>query len=196
MDLGVTTVRVLPSGPDAAADREALAGLATHVSGTDPASIAVGRRCPFCRSTDHGRPWARVDGKPIGVSLARTPGAVVVAVGPDPLGVDVERPSRVLAAPLDDAFTPGEHERAGGDPASLTACWAGKEAVLKRDGRGLRVDPALVDVDVAHGSATLDGAVHPVLVRWLDADLVLAVSSDAPVVVEDHRAEDRRGEGS
>lgn len=180
-------VRVTASGVDVAADREALRAFVAAVTGAHPASTAVGRRCPHCRSTDHGRPWATVDGEQVGVSLARAPGVLALAVGADPVGVDLERRSRLVAAPLDDAFTPGELRRSGGDPAALTACWAAKEAVLKRDGRGLRVDPATVDVDLARGSATLDGTEHPVHVRWLDEDLVVAVTSAGPVQVEDHR---------
>lgn len=186
-------MRVVRRGVDDAADREALHAFVAEVTGADPASTAVGRRCPHCRGTDHGRPWALADGRPVGVGLARAPGALALAVGPAAIGVDVERTSRLLVAPLDDAFTPGELARAGGDRAELTACWAAKEAVLKRDGRGLRVDPARVDVHLgargrgADGTARLDDVAHPVTVRWLDDDLVLAVCTDGAVVVEDRR---------
>lgn len=189
----VVTVRIAARGPDDAADREALLAFTAHVTGADPAQVVVGRRCPHCRRTDHGRPWASVDGRPVGVGLARAPRALALAVGPDPLGIDLERVSRMTAAPLDDAFTPGEHRRAAGDPSALTACWAVKEAVLKHDGRGLRVDPARVDVDLGTGTARLEGDLHPVVVRWLDDDLVLAVRTAATVRVDDHRAARRRG---
>ncbi|KQS07375.1 hypothetical protein ASG04_14655 [Curtobacterium sp. Leaf183] len=207
MDESAVWVRVTGRGADDAADREALRAFVASVTGALLPSTAVGRRCPHCRGTDHGRPWATVDGEPVEISLARAPGAVALAVGPrtsgratpgnrtpapprvddGAIGVDLERRSRLVAAPLDDAFTPGELRRSGGDPAALTACWAAKEAVLKRDGRGLRVDPASVDVDLARGAATLGTAEYPVHVRWLDEDLVVAVSCTGPVQVEDHR---------
>jgi 4'-phosphopantetheinyl transferase len=188
--LQAVTVRLAHPGESRAADREALAAFTAEVTGAHPASTAVGRRCAHCGSDAHGRPWATVlfGGvvAAVGVSLSRSPGVVALAVGPVGLGVDVERVSRVAAAPL-DASTRGEHERYGADPVRLAACWAAKEAVLKRDGRGLRVDPASVDVDLDAGRATLDGGLHPVRVRWLDDDLVLAVASESDRLVVDDR---------
>jgi len=202
-------VRVLSGRGSRAADREALVALVTDVADTAPALVRVVRSCPHCGAADHGRPTAVADGHDLGVSLSRTTGVLALAVGPGPgmIGVDVERPSRVAAAEL-DAFTPGERERAarsGSADVHRTACWAVKEAVLKRDGRGLRVDPTAVDavldhamldhLDLHHGTsvparhtARLDGLVHPVTVLRLDEDLVLAVAADgAPVTVQDRR---------
>lgn len=184
--LQAVTVRLAHPGGSRAADREALLAAVAEVTGAHPASTAVGRRCAHCGSDAHGRPWATVQGVGVGVSLSRTPGVLALAVGPVGLGVDVERVSRVAAAPL-DASTPGEHARYGADPGQLAACWAAKEAVLKRDGRGLRVDPASVDVELDAGRATLDGGLHPARVRWLDDDLVLAVASDSDRLVVDDR---------
>ena len=212
-------VRVLSGRGSRAADREALVALVTDVTDTAPALVRVVRRCPHCGAADHGRPTAVADGHDLGVSLSRTTGVLALAVGPGPdmIGVDVERPSRVAAADL-DAFTPGERERAarsGSAAVHRTACWAVKEAVLKRDGRGLRVDPTEVDAVLDHcvldhsvldhsvlehaaphhgtsesarHTARLDGLVHPVTVLRLDEDLVLAVAADgAPVTVQDRR---------
>jgi len=185
--LQAVTVRLAHQGRSRAADREALLASAAELTGADPASTAVGRRCAHCGSDAHGQPWATVHGVAVGVSLSRTPGVLALAVGPVGLGVDVERVSRVAAAPL-DASTPGEHARYGADPVRLAACWAAKEAVLKRDGRGLRVDPAAVDVDLDAGTAVLDGAVHRVRVLHLDDDLVLAVATDTErIVLDDQR---------
>ena len=68
-------------------------------------------------------------------------------------------------------------------------------AVLKRDGRGLRVDP--VEVETVLGRITrgigdhpawFDGVVQPVTVLHLDDDLVLAVAAGgADVTVQDRR---------
>lgn len=202
-------VRVLSGRGSRAADREALVAFVADVADTAATRVRVVRRCPHCGAADHGRPAAVADGHDLGVSLSRTTGVLALAVGPGPdlIGVDVERPSRVAAAEL-DAFTPGERERAarsGSAAVHRTACWAVKEAVLKRDGRGLRVDPTAVDavldhamldhLDLHHGTsvparhtARLDGLVHPVTVLRLDEDLVLAVAAGGvPVTVQDRR---------
>lgn len=186
-DLQVVSVRVTAPGATPTADREALLVFVAEVTGAHPTTVSGGRLCTHCGSTAHGRPWATVDRRRLGVSLSRTDGAVALAVGPAGLGVDVERVSRVAAAPL-DAFTVGERARSGGDAGLLAACWAGKEAALKRDGRGLRVDPGTVDVDVATGAAVLEGVAHQVTVVRLDEDLVLAVAADGvPLRLEDRR---------
>lgn len=171
-----------PTGASRADDREALLAAVASAYGTDLSAVRAGRVCGHCGDTGHGRPWAEVDGDAVGVSLARTTGVLALAVGSGDVGVDVERVTRVAAAPL-DAFTAGERDRAAGDVGVLTACWAAKEAVLKRDGRGLRVDPAAVDVDVARGSAVLDGIEHPVVVFRPDGDLVVAVATGGLPVV-------------
>ncbi|MEN0101526.1 MAG: 4'-phosphopantetheinyl transferase superfamily protein [Curtobacterium sp.] len=193
-DPGLQTVSVRVSAPGVtrAADREALLAFVAEVTGADPTTVRGGRRCAHCGSTAHGRPWAVVDDRAantriVGVSLSRTDGAVALAVGPAALGVDVERVGRVAAARL-DAFTAGERARSEGDAALLAACWAGKEAVLKRDGRGMRVDPGAVDVDVTTGSAVLEGVAQAVSVVRLEEDLVLAVAADGmPLELEDRR---------
>ncbi|GAA1492437.1 4'-phosphopantetheinyl transferase family protein [Curtobacterium herbarum] len=212
-------VRVLTGRGSRPADREALVAFVAEVTDTDPALVRVVRRCPHCGAADHGRPTALVDGRHLAVSLSRTTGVLALALGPTTsgpgsIGVDVERPSRVAAAPL-DVSTPGEQERAarsGSVAVHRTACWAVKEAVLKRDGRGLRVDPSAVDAvlgpiaDAATGSgatetgpgttetqsaghtARFDGVMQPVTVLRLDDDLVLAVAAGgSPVAVQDRR---------
>lgn len=210
--LQAVSVRVLRPGASRDADQEALRAFVAEVTDTDPALVRVVRRCPHCGAADHGRPSALVADRQVPVSLARTSGAVVLAVGPGPLGVDVERPSRVTAAAL-DVFTPGERARAAAEvlpaagDAHRTACWAVKEAVLKRDGRGLRVDPVLVeavlgplrnggdgdghrdgDSDGGHDHARFAGDEQPVTVLLLDDDVVLAVAAGGvPVHVQDVR---------
>jgi 4'-phosphopantetheinyl transferase len=210
--LRAVTVRVLSAGASRGADREALHAFVAEVTDTDPALVRVDQRCAHCGATDHGRPEASVAGCSLSVSLARTPGVTVLAVGAGPLGVDVERPSRVAVAPL-DVFTAGERQRAaaavratpspnGAEDAAetvhLTACWAVKEAVLKRDGRGLRMDPGEVEAVLrplgTHPSvgdhARFAGDEQPVTVLRLDEDLVLAVAAGGAVVqVQDHRPE-------
>ncbi|PYY38393.1 hypothetical protein DEI89_00735 [Curtobacterium sp. MCBD17_030] len=200
-------VRVLTGRGTRAADREALVAFVADVTDTAEALVRVVRRCAHCGAADHGRPAAVVDGHDIRVSLSRTTGVLALAavpsttspdtIVPSGIGVDVERPSRVTAAEL-DAFTPGERQRAersGSAAVHLTACWAVKEAVLKQDGRGLRVDPTEVDAvlgcitpEPSGHTARFDGLVQPVTVLRLDDDLVLAVAAgSAPVTVQDRR---------
>ncbi|ROS67056.1 4'-phosphopantetheinyl transferase superfamily protein [Curtobacterium sp. PhB172] len=182
--LQAVVVTLCAPGPDRAADREALVAAVAAAAAVETAAVRAGRVCPHCAGTDHGRPWATVHGTAFGVSLSRTSGVVALAVAPGPVGVDLERVSRVGAAPL-DVFTPGERERSAGDAGLLAACWAAKEAVLKRDGRGLRVDPLSVDVDVAAGTARFEGRDHPVSVHRPAPDLLLVVAAGGlPVVVE------------
>ncbi|WP_248703231.1 4'-phosphopantetheinyl transferase superfamily protein [Curtobacterium sp. MWU13-2055] len=182
--LQAVVVTLCATGPDRAADREALVAAVASAAAVETSAVRAGRVCPHCAGTDHGRPWATVCGTAFGVSLSRTTGVLALAVAPGTIGVDLERVSRVGAAPL-DVFTPGERERSAGGAGLLAACWAAKEAVLKRDGRGLRVDPLSVDVDLAAGAARFEGRDHPVSVHRPAPDLVLVVAAGGlPVVVE------------
>ena len=137
--------------------------LVSEATGLDVATITITATCPDCGGS-HGRP--EVHGRDdLHVSLARTPGFVVAGISSaGPIGIDAE-------------LVAGSPERA---PAvgALTGIqslrhWTRVEAVLKADGRGLRVDPALVQVDGE--IATLEGQryrlsdpeLHPALVVTL-----------------------------
>lgn len=180
-------VTIVPTG----ADREALVAAVAGAADVDVAAVRTGRRCPHCGSRDHGRPWATADGRPVAVSVARTPDSAAVAVvaGPDApdaeLGIDLEQVVRVAAAPL-DAFGPHEAPRLR-DDHDRTAAWAVKEAVLKRDGRGLRVDPLAVEVDLRRAVARFAGREQPVTVVWPAPGTVLAVAAGGLRVVVDDR---------
>lgn len=188
----VVRVTLVPSGTD----REALLSAVASAHCTDEVAVRVGRVCPHCGSTEHGRPWATAAGREVPVSLARVPArgpgrpgvtAIAVVTGTArtvAVGIDLERVARVAAAPL-DVFTSAELARLR-DDRDRTAAWAAKEAVLKHDGRGLRVDPAAVEVDLARGAARFARRDHPVTVLWPAPDTVLAVAAGGlPVVVED-----------
>ena len=147
------------------ADR-ALAAHVADVVGVQPDEIRVGRHCPACGAVSHGRPWARVVGtadgsagtrdradgratagrgaatstRPVlGVSLSRSGPHLLTAVRVGGgIGVDLEE-----AAAVDRGWDPSlvlhpaeaGQDRTAEDRARL---WAGKEAVLKLLGTGLR----------------------------------------------------------
>ncbi|MFJ6042183.1 MULTISPECIES: 4'-phosphopantetheinyl transferase family protein [Brachybacterium] len=122
------------------ADR-ALAAHVADVVGVQAAEIRVGRHCPACGAVSHGRPWARVVGTAdgVGVSLSRSGPHLLTAVRVGGgIGVDLEE-----AAAVDRGWDPSlvlhpaeaGQDRTAEDRARL---WAGKEAVLKLLGTGLR----------------------------------------------------------
>ncbi|RUQ02282.1 4'-phosphopantetheinyl transferase superfamily protein [Curtobacterium sp. HSID17257] len=193
---GVVRVTIVPSG----ADREALVTAVASAHHVDEVAVRTGRRCPHCGSTEHGRPWATIADRRVPVSLARTPArrpgvpgvtAIAVVTGPArgvAVGIDLERVDRVAAAPL-DVSTPVEAARLR-DDHDRAAAWAVKEAVLKRDGRGLQVDPAAVEVDLARGAARFARRDHLVTVHWPAPDTVLAVAAGGLPVIVEHRLVD------
>lgn len=95
--------------------------------------LPVGRRCPNCGATDHGRPI--VPGDALTLSLSYTSGAVAVAAAPREtvaaLGVDIE------AGVADLEAIPGLSLRD----------WTRVESAMKADGRASLLDPraALLD---------------------------------------------------
>ena len=146
--------------------RGLLRDLVSEITGLDAAAIVITATCPDCGGT-HGRPT--VDGHPeLHVSLARTPGFVVAAVSTThPIGIDAE----LLA---------GSAERAAAVGA-LTGIqslrhWTRVEAVLKADGRGLRVDPSRVHVDADARFATLEGMRYRLSDPGLDPAIVVTVA--------------------
>ncbi|HEX7353161.1 MAG TPA: 4'-phosphopantetheinyl transferase superfamily protein [Brachybacterium sp.] len=110
--------------------------------GLQPSEVLVGRSCPRCGSSAHGRPWARGKGRrhEVPVSLSRCGEHLLTAVGGRrPLGVDLESISAVGRG-WDPGLVLHPSERAGAEragPREQAALWAGKEAVLKALGTGL-----------------------------------------------------------
>jgi len=136
--------------------RALLRRLAAEQLGVAPEEVPLEQRCPDCGGP-HGRPAIRGSG--LHVSLSRCPGgAVAVAVWGRAIGVDVE-PRELPAARLDAIRTV-----AGGEGV---AHWTRVEAVLKADGRGLRVDPRAVRI--RGGLATI--ADEPARYRLLEPDI-------------------------
>lgn len=140
--------------------------------GMEPSRVPLDRTCPEC-GEPHGRPRLR---RPIHISVSHAGTRVAVAVGPLPVGVDVERvdPALDLGPLAAAALTDGERAALGrlppGDRAGgFLALWTRKEAVLKATGDGLNVDPRRVAVsDPAAAPRLLSFAGRP----DLDATLV------------------------
>ncbi|PPF54294.1 4-phosphopantetheinyl transferase [Clavibacter michiganensis] len=169
---GDGAVRVVAVRVDATADRaartaagrDALRALAAELVGADPADVTVRARCATCGGP-HGRPVLggsrALDA--LHASVAHAGDAVVVAVsGRGPIGIDAEPRGR--EAP----------------PGTTLAQWVRIEAVLKADGRGLLVDPALVrfEAEATRVTAWIDGEEARYRVRDLElgADRVAALA--------------------
>lgn len=110
--------------------------------------------CAHCGSTGHGKP--SIPGLPVLTSITYAGGTVFVALaGTDDvsaLGIDAEE--RRLDADPSPALSLAR--RSASDPARDLERWTAVEAILKADGRGLRIDPGEVQFD-AEGSARIAG---------------------------------------
>ena len=150
--------------------------VAAEAGGIRPEEIRIVATCARC-GAEHGRPrieWPDSAGPAWSASLSSCPDLVVAALAPadTAVGVDVE-PDRSAESRDREA----ERRRAVveliGEP-SRTAIrrWVRTEAVLKADGRGLRVEPDLVRFDGT--AARLDDRpqVYRVVDRRIDGCLV------------------------
>jgi 4'-phosphopantetheinyl transferase len=140
-------VRVLPLDDEPASADRALADLVAAYLQVRVDQVNLGRLCPQCASTDHGRPVVRpVDGRRVHVSIARTLGRAAVAAGSvGPVGVDIER------VDADRFVGVARVARDGREPEAtmvteVAARWARKEAVLKATGWGVTWGPDRVNV--------------------------------------------------
>ena len=152
--------------PDAArvflAGRSLLRDLVAALAAVEPADVAIEARCPVCGGP-HGRPTvvSPPAATPLQLSLAHSGAVVVAAAAWDhPVGVDVERADAAHAPERDDAIA----AVAGASGDDALEHWTRVEAVLKADGRGLRVDPGRVRIRTA-GDAPGDTAD-----AWIDGD--------------------------
>ena len=118
------------------AGRMLVRALAGDLLGIPPERVPVSATCPDCGGP-HGAPV--IAGSDLHVSLSHADGLVVAAARRGAaVGVDVER-STVAAERL--AAIGALTGRAS------VRHWTRVEAVLKADGRGLRLDPSLVVID-------------------------------------------------
>lgn len=137
-------------------------------------AVVSGALCPDC-GRPHGGPVVNVDGTAspgaaaIHASISHAGDGSIAAVSPARVGVDVERRDAPLRAPLPVAVPPRE------DPLQH---WTRIEAVLKADGRGLRVDPREAVLSRAGEGwlARLDGRVYRVHDIPLTPDHAIAIA--------------------
>ncbi|MCX5193826.1 4'-phosphopantetheinyl transferase superfamily protein [Streptomyces sp. NBC_00249] len=125
-----------------AAARRALAGL----FGIEPREIALGRRnCPGCGDGSHGPPKLVVPSLRVALSMSRTAGCGIFAVGAgSAIGVDAESLRPVRGSATTDADLTAAEQRYLGELApgperdeAFHRIWTRKEAVVKATGLGL-----------------------------------------------------------
>ncbi|WP_431221233.1 4'-phosphopantetheinyl transferase family protein [Leifsonia xyli] len=124
--------------------------------------VRIDARCPDC-GLSHGRPVAEGGATRIHLALAHAAGAAFAVAARVPIGIDAE-PATASAerlAAVDD-LAPGR-----GDALRR---WTAIEAVLKADGRGLRVAPSAVRV--GRRSAVLDAVRYRLRTSRLDGCVV------------------------
>ena len=141
------------------------AALASHIGDVlGDGAVSTGRLCPSCGSPDHGRPWARHEGRDLHVSLSRAGPHLLTAVslvsaGVSAVGVDVESVTGVESRwAADLVLARGE---VADESLARARVWAAKEAILKAYGVGLArpmtevnlatFDGELVDVPAPDG---------------------------------------------
>ncbi|MFP3465301.1 4'-phosphopantetheinyl transferase family protein [Leifsonia sp. SIMBA_070] len=128
----------LGDGPAAARFLAGRAALLAAAAAAGEPDIRIEAACPEC-GRSHGRPEVTGASVRLYLSLAHSEGAAFAVASRVPVGIDVEAdgaPVERLAAI--DELAPGR------GPALRR--WTAVEAVLKADGRGLRVSPGEVRV--------------------------------------------------
>jgi 4'-phosphopantetheinyl transferase len=129
--------------------RDLLRRLVAESTGVPVRSVVISARCPDC-GAEHGRPVVAgpIEARYLTVSLTYAAGtAFAVASHDRGIGVDAE--------PLDtsdsriDAIT----TLTGATRSEALLHWTRVEAVLKADGRGLRLDPSVVSIHLTDGTA-------------------------------------------
>lgn len=91
---------------------------------------------PRVEKDARGKPFLQ-DFPGIQISISHTRGAVAVALSERPAGVDVEPASRTLHDWFPARFFTGAERSLADCPEEVIAVWTRKEALLKRDGRGI-----------------------------------------------------------
>jgi 4'-phosphopantetheinyl transferase len=131
--------------------RMLLRDLAADAGGVQAEQVAVEAACERC-GLEHGRPrlrWPDAAGPAPSVGLASCDGLVVAALAPPEVavGIDVERPRAATSRGAEVERRDAVSQLLGGPRRTAIRRWVRAEAVLKADGRGLRVEPAHVRID-------------------------------------------------
>ena len=120
----------------------------------------------------HGKPFLPEEPKRQ-ISLAHTRGAVVCAVSPRPVGVDIESCARrVNMRVAERSFTPRERAYSV-DAVRFLKVWTRKEAFVKRDGRGFTLPLNTVETCGRTDIATYMEQGYVISVCGQAADFVL-----------------------
>ena len=131
--------------------RMLLRDLAADAGGVRAEQVGVEAVCERC-GLEHGRPrlrWPDAAGPAPSVGLASCDGLVVAALAPPgvAVGIDVERPRATTTRGAEAERRDAVAHLLGGPRRTAIRRWVRAEAVLKADGRGLRVEPARVRFD-------------------------------------------------
>ncbi|MFK0148216.1 4'-phosphopantetheinyl transferase family protein [Streptomyces griseus] len=128
-------IRVPGRRDDVVAARLLLRLCASRATGLPPDAVAPAQRCPGCGRDGHGRPYLP-DHPALGASLSHADGLVAAAVGPGPVGVDVEPLTRRPGPPpvLRRLLPPDAVDAACAAPdpgPALLRLWVRREALFK-----------------------------------------------------------------
>ncbi|MFI1220973.1 MULTISPECIES: 4'-phosphopantetheinyl transferase family protein [unclassified Streptomyces] len=128
-------IRVPGRRDDVVAARLLLRLCASRVTGLAPREVEPAQRCPGCGRDGHGRPYLP-DHPGLGASLSHADGLAAAAVGPGPVGIDVEPLTRRPGPlPVLRRLLPGaEVDSACAEPdpgPALLRLWVRREALFK-----------------------------------------------------------------
>jgi len=152
--------------------RMLLRQLVAELAGVDAAAVGFDSACEDC-GLPHGKPRVSAPAAARGIHVSVTHACelvVVAASAGHPIGVDAE-PAGASAERI------AAIEDVAGPSSDAILHWTRVEAVLKADGRGLRVDPRTVRVD--GNGATLEGATYRLSTVQVDGFVVSVAVADA-----------------
>jgi 4'-phosphopantetheinyl transferase len=156
--------------------RMLLREVAAEAGGIRPEEVRIVATCALC-GAEHGRPrieWPDSAGPAWSASLSSCPDLVVAAVAPagTAVGIDVEPDRGAESRDREVERRRAVVELIGEPSRTAIRRWVRTEAVLKADGRGLRVEPDLVRFDGTTAHLDDRPQVYRVVDRRIDGFLV------------------------